>query len=165
MRARRIPNQYSCTGNKARPNGWGTPGTKKGPALGLFAEGKFPTHRCPMKVGDLIALFTNGLIEAEGADNESLARAPAGGGPRARQTADERACSRDCLTKSNGSQPVLNSRTSLHRGRGGQTAGNEATQLNGLIQPAGWHERFTESFRVATLPGIKPGYHRERVVS
>jgi sigma-B regulation protein RsbU (phosphoserine phosphatase) len=48
------------------------PGQKKGPALGLFAEGQFPTHRCPMEVGDLIALFTDGLIEAEGADNESF---------------------------------------------------------------------------------------------
>jgi sigma-B regulation protein RsbU (phosphoserine phosphatase) len=47
-------------------------GQKKGPALGLFAEGQFPTHRCSMEVGDLIALFTDGLIEAEGADNESF---------------------------------------------------------------------------------------------
>ena len=48
------------------------PGQKKGPALGLFAEGQFPTHRCPMEVGDLIALFTDGLIEAEGADHQSF---------------------------------------------------------------------------------------------
>jgi len=48
------------------------PGGKKGPALGLFAEGQFPTHRCPMAVGDLIALFTDGLIEAEGPNNESF---------------------------------------------------------------------------------------------
>jgi sigma-B regulation protein RsbU (phosphoserine phosphatase) len=48
------------------------PGQKKGPALGLFAEGQFPTHRCSMEVGDLIALFTDGLIEAEGANNESF---------------------------------------------------------------------------------------------
>jgi phosphoserine phosphatase RsbU/P len=48
------------------------PAQKKGPALGLFAEGQFPTHRCPMEVGDLIALFTDGLIEAEGANNESF---------------------------------------------------------------------------------------------
>jgi sigma-B regulation protein RsbU (phosphoserine phosphatase) len=47
-------------------------GQKKGPALGLFAEGLFPTHRCPIKVGDLIALFTDGLIEAEGADHQSF---------------------------------------------------------------------------------------------
>jgi len=48
------------------------PERKKGPALGLFAEGQFPTHRCSMEVGDLIALFTDGLIEAEGPDNESF---------------------------------------------------------------------------------------------
>jgi PAS domain S-box-containing protein len=45
---------------------------KKGPALGLFSEGRFPTHRFPMEKGDLIALFTDGLIEAEGRDNETL---------------------------------------------------------------------------------------------
>jgi sigma-B regulation protein RsbU (phosphoserine phosphatase) len=45
---------------------------KKGPALGLFTEGRFPTHRLPMETGDLIALFTDGLIEAEGRDNEAL---------------------------------------------------------------------------------------------
>ena len=45
---------------------------KKGPALGLFAEGQFPTHRRSMEVGDLIALFTDGLIEAEGTNNESF---------------------------------------------------------------------------------------------
>ena len=48
------------------------PGQKKGPALGLFAEGQFSTHQCPMEVGDLIALFTDGLIEAEGANHESF---------------------------------------------------------------------------------------------
>jgi PAS domain S-box-containing protein len=47
-------------------------GRKKGPALGLFAEGQFPTHRCSIEVGDLIALYTDGLIEAEGANNESF---------------------------------------------------------------------------------------------
>ena len=48
------------------------PGQKKGPALGLFPEGHFPTHRCPLAVGDVIALFTDGLIDAEGANNESF---------------------------------------------------------------------------------------------
>jgi sigma-B regulation protein RsbU (phosphoserine phosphatase) len=48
------------------------PGQKKGPALGLFTEGQFSTYRCPIEVGDLIALFTDGLIEAEGANNESF---------------------------------------------------------------------------------------------
>jgi phosphoserine phosphatase RsbU/P len=48
------------------------PGQKKGPALGLFSEAMFPTHRCSMAVGDVIALFTDGLIDAEGANNESF---------------------------------------------------------------------------------------------
>jgi sigma-B regulation protein RsbU (phosphoserine phosphatase) len=45
---------------------------KKGPALGLFPNGKFPTHKRPMEVGDLIALFTDGLIETEGQNNEAF---------------------------------------------------------------------------------------------
>jgi sigma-B regulation protein RsbU (phosphoserine phosphatase) len=45
---------------------------KKGPALGLFSEGRFPTHRLAMEAGDLIALFTDGLIETEGRDNEAF---------------------------------------------------------------------------------------------
>jgi len=48
------------------------PGQKKGPALGLFTEGQFPTHRCPMKAGDLVALFTDGLIDVSGAGDESF---------------------------------------------------------------------------------------------
>ncbi len=48
------------------------PERKKGPALGLFAEGQFPTYQCSVEVGDLIALYTDGLIEAEGADHESF---------------------------------------------------------------------------------------------
>ncbi|MGO8836951.1 MAG: PAS domain-containing protein [Limisphaerales bacterium] len=47
-----------------------SPEQKKGPALGLFAEAEFPTHRCPMEKGDVIALFTDGLIDAEGANHE-----------------------------------------------------------------------------------------------
>jgi sigma-B regulation protein RsbU (phosphoserine phosphatase) len=45
-------------------------GGKKGPALGLFADGRFPTYRRPMAAGDLIALFTDGLVEVEGAGEE-----------------------------------------------------------------------------------------------
>ena len=45
---------------------------KKGPALGLFSEGRFPTHRLPMEAGDLIAMFTDGLIETEGRDHEAF---------------------------------------------------------------------------------------------
>jgi serine phosphatase RsbU (regulator of sigma subunit) len=45
-------------------------GGKKGPALGLFIDGRFPTYRRPMAAGDLIALFTDGIVEVEGPDNE-----------------------------------------------------------------------------------------------
>jgi sigma-B regulation protein RsbU (phosphoserine phosphatase) len=45
-------------------------GGKKGPALGLFQDGRFPTYRRPMAAGDLIALFTDGLVEVEGAHQE-----------------------------------------------------------------------------------------------
>jgi sigma-B regulation protein RsbU (phosphoserine phosphatase) len=43
---------------------------KKGPALGLFEEAEFPTCRRPMASGDMILLFTDGLIEAEDAAHE-----------------------------------------------------------------------------------------------
>ena len=45
-------------------------GGKKGPALGLFRDSKFPTYQRPMQVSDVVMLFTDGLIEEEGLDNE-----------------------------------------------------------------------------------------------
>jgi len=45
-------------------------GGKKGPALGLFADGKFSTFRRPLAAGDAIALYTDGLVEVEGANKE-----------------------------------------------------------------------------------------------
>jgi phosphoserine phosphatase RsbU/P len=45
-------------------------GTGKGPALGLFKEAEFPTCRRPMNPGDVLLLYTDGLIEAEGRDQE-----------------------------------------------------------------------------------------------
>lgn len=45
-------------------------GAKKGPALGLFADGQFRTFRRSMQAGDLIALFTDGLVEVEGPDGQ-----------------------------------------------------------------------------------------------
>ena len=47
---------------------------KKGPALGLFEEAEFPTCRRPMAAGDLIMLFTDGLIEAEGPSHECFSQ-------------------------------------------------------------------------------------------
>ena len=43
-------------------------GGKKGPALGLFEQAVFPNCRRSLAAGDLIMLFTDGLIEAEGAN-------------------------------------------------------------------------------------------------
>jgi sigma-B regulation protein RsbU (phosphoserine phosphatase) len=43
---------------------------KKGPALGLFKEAQFPTYQRRMNAGDVILLYTDGMIEAEGHDQE-----------------------------------------------------------------------------------------------
>lgn len=48
----------------------GGPTHCKGPALGLFDEAEFPKCVRPLAVGDLLLLFTDGLIEAEGKDKE-----------------------------------------------------------------------------------------------
>ncbi|HEX7570178.1 MAG TPA: SpoIIE family protein phosphatase [Verrucomicrobiae bacterium] len=45
-------------------------GSKKGPALGLFRDSKFPTCHRPMNEGDVIVLYTDGLIEQEGQNDE-----------------------------------------------------------------------------------------------
>ncbi len=57
---------------KSNTVGWlkAEAGGKKGPALGLFAEGKFPTYRRAMEAGDCIALFTDGLVEVESPTEE-----------------------------------------------------------------------------------------------
>ena len=46
----------------------------KGPALGLFQEASFPTSRRKIEAGDIIMLFTDGLIEAEGSDQKIFSR-------------------------------------------------------------------------------------------
>jgi sigma-B regulation protein RsbU (phosphoserine phosphatase) len=45
---------------------------RHGPALGLFAKAVYPTGRCPLQVNDLVLLFTDGLYEAHGADDEEF---------------------------------------------------------------------------------------------
>lgn len=45
---------------------------RHGPALGLLAEGSFPTCSCPVEGGDAVVLFTDGLHEAEGCDGEEF---------------------------------------------------------------------------------------------
>jgi sigma-B regulation protein RsbU (phosphoserine phosphatase) len=47
---------------------------QKGPALGLFQEASFPTCRRQIETGDIIMLFTDGLIEAEGRDQKIFSR-------------------------------------------------------------------------------------------
>ena len=46
----------------------GSHGQKKGPALGLFENARFPTYTRRMDSGDLIALYTDGLIETYSPD-------------------------------------------------------------------------------------------------
>ena len=49
-------------------------GGKNGPALGLFKEAQFPTYRRQMNAGDMILLYTDGMIEAEGHNQEIFSR-------------------------------------------------------------------------------------------
>jgi sigma-B regulation protein RsbU (phosphoserine phosphatase) len=42
----------------------------KGPALGLFADAQFPTHSRKVEAGDLIALYTDGLVEINSSSDE-----------------------------------------------------------------------------------------------
>ncbi|MFO1478170.1 MAG: SpoIIE family protein phosphatase [Verrucomicrobiota bacterium] len=51
-----------------------TDARKRGPALGLFEEASFPTSIRTAAPGDLILMFTDGLIEAEGADQECFSQ-------------------------------------------------------------------------------------------
>lgn len=52
--------------------GNGTPGRAKGPALGLFGDAQFPTHSRKLDAGDLIALYTDGLIEINSPDQQQM---------------------------------------------------------------------------------------------
>jgi len=52
--------------------GNGSPGRVKGPALGLFADAQFPTHNRKLEAGDLIALYTDGLIEINSLDQQQI---------------------------------------------------------------------------------------------
>ena len=52
--------------------GNGAPGRVKGPALGLFADAQFPTHQRKLDAGDLIALYTDGLIEINSPDQQQM---------------------------------------------------------------------------------------------
>jgi sigma-B regulation protein RsbU (phosphoserine phosphatase) len=50
------------------------PDGKGRPALGLFAESVYPTGSAPLAAGDLVMLFTDGLYEVEGPDNEQFSQ-------------------------------------------------------------------------------------------
>jgi sigma-B regulation protein RsbU (phosphoserine phosphatase) len=52
--------------------GNGAAGRVKGPALGLFAGSQYPTHSRKMEAGDLIALYTDGLIEINSPDQQQM---------------------------------------------------------------------------------------------
>jgi PAS domain S-box-containing protein len=43
-------------------------------ALGLFAESTYPTASCPLAPGDLVMLFTDGLYEVEGPNDEQFSQ-------------------------------------------------------------------------------------------
>jgi sigma-B regulation protein RsbU (phosphoserine phosphatase) len=47
---------------------------KSRPALGLFAESTYPTASCDLAAGDLLMLFTDGLYEVEGLDEEQFSQ-------------------------------------------------------------------------------------------
>jgi phosphoserine phosphatase RsbU/P len=47
-----------------------SPNGKLNPALGLFESSVYPTCRCPLNPGDLVMLFTDGLYDVEGANQE-----------------------------------------------------------------------------------------------
>jgi serine phosphatase RsbU (regulator of sigma subunit) len=46
------------------------PGSRPGPALGVFEESVYPICRCPVAPQDLVVLFTDGLYEVEGAEGD-----------------------------------------------------------------------------------------------
>jgi len=50
-------------------------GRRKGPALGLFEKADFPTFECELGRGDILALFTDGLIETESISQEQFSAA------------------------------------------------------------------------------------------
>ena len=50
----------------------GKNGRAKGPALGLFGDGQYSTHSRKMEPGDLIALYTDGLVEVDSPDERQL---------------------------------------------------------------------------------------------
>jgi sigma-B regulation protein RsbU (phosphoserine phosphatase) len=50
------------------------PDGKARPALGLFADSTYATASCPLALGDLVMLFTDGLYEVEGPENRQFSQ-------------------------------------------------------------------------------------------
>ncbi len=61
LHVRRMPGEVKKLGGN---------GHCKGPALGLFDDAAFPTCSQALSEGDVLLMFTDGLIEAEGEDHE-----------------------------------------------------------------------------------------------
>ena len=47
---------------------------KARPALGLFADSTYPTASCPLAAGDAVMLFTDGLYEVEGPEDQPFSQ-------------------------------------------------------------------------------------------
>lgn len=48
---------------------------KPGPALGLFPQATYDTRECNVEAGDLVVLYTDGLFEVDGPDDEEFGAA------------------------------------------------------------------------------------------
>jgi sigma-B regulation protein RsbU (phosphoserine phosphatase) len=66
------PLQVRRSAGLVEPLNGDTTGRAKGPALGLFGDSHFSTHRRKLEAGDLIALYTDGLIEINSADEQQI---------------------------------------------------------------------------------------------
>ena len=63
INARHHPAVHLRDGSTAHLYGGGRP-------LGMFPDSEYTTHVCEMSPGDLLAFYTDGVIEAENADGE-----------------------------------------------------------------------------------------------
>ncbi len=66
------PLQIRRSAGRVEPLNGTAAGRAKGPALGLFGDSHFSTHRRALEAGDLIALYTDGLIEINSSDQQQL---------------------------------------------------------------------------------------------
>lgn len=64
------PDALHLRRNHGSVDALGSGNSRKGPALGLFAEALFPTCRRALTAGDMVMLYTDGLIEGESPGKE-----------------------------------------------------------------------------------------------